>query len=275
MARARTGFRTALTALIVLTLALPATAAAESLDLRYSLSLRGIPAGEMTLRYEEDGDTYRSELTARARGLAKLLSGYRSTAVSQGQISAENRLVPTSYRWVSDQRNKTWTTDVVFEPDTGDVVSLDLRKSDKPRQTEVPEELQRDVLDPVAAIVRLRRHAAEALAGGPQRFEVSVFDGRRRYDIEAEMLGRATATIDRRERPVVEVRLSFHPLAGFDKTDLSRLPGRDGYALAQLSDDEHLLPLRIETRGAPGRTAGATSKTAEVKKKTPTPDKAM
>jgi hypothetical protein len=170
------------TALIAATLAFPTAATAEALDLRYTFNLRGVPAGEMVLRHEENGERYRSELSARGRGLVNLLGGYQSTAISQGRVSPEDGLEPLSYHWVSDRRDKLWVTDIVFDREGG-VADLRITRNNDPRGTDVPPELQRDVLDPVAAIVDLRRQTAEALAGGPQSYGVSVFDGRRRYDI--------------------------------------------------------------------------------------------
>ena len=242
------------TALVALALTLPTAEAADSLEFRYSLNLRGLPAGEMVLRHEENGERYRSELSGRSGGIAGLFGSYRSTAISQGRVAPENGLQARSYHWVSQRSHRLWVTDIVFDQDTGDVVDLSLRRNNDPRGTEEPPELQTGVLDPVAAVVELRRLTAEALAGGPQRYAVNVFDGRRRYDVEAELIGRTTATVDRRPEPVVEVRLTFRPLAGLDESDLSRLPGDDGYAIAYLSDDDQLVPLRVETRGAPVET---------------------
>ena len=245
--------------IVVTTLAaaapLSAASAEESLDLRYSLSVGALGAADMALRHEEDGEGYRSELSTRARGVAHLLSRYQSAAVSEGRESAGDGLAPESYCWISDQRQRTRTIDVVFDPDSGDVVRMEMQRNGKPKRTEVPPELQVGVVDPLTAIFNLRRRTAEALAGeGPERFGASVFDGRRRYDIEAEILGRGRATIDGEKHPVVEVKLNIRPLAGFDEHDLEQVPGEDGYARVQLSDDGRLVPLDVRTYGAPVAT---------------------
>ena len=142
-----------------------------------------------------------------------------------------------------------------YEPESREVTNIHMLKRGKPTETEVPPDLRVSVVDPVTAIFSLRRHTAEALAGeGPPRFTVRVIDGRRRYDLAAEVLGRRTAVVEGGERPVIEVRLRMVPLAGYDRDEIEAAldPGR--YVIAQLSDDDRLIPLRLQSHGHPVTT---------------------
>ena len=245
-----TAFRAAAAAL-ALVLSVPATTAAAlpPLDLRYVIYWGGLRVADVALRYEEDAPAvYHAELNARTRGLADVLVQYLGDAQTQGLLSGGNGLAPVSYRADYRQRKATRSTVVNFDPETGNVTGIEMLKRGAPKQTEVPESLRVDVVDPLTAIFSLRHQTAAALAGGPQRFSVGVFDGSRRYDLEAQLLGRGTTNLDGRDHPVVQLRLDMVPLAGFDRDEMDR--DRNSYIIAHLSDDERLVPLRLQTHGA-------------------------
>ena len=250
-------------AAVALFLALSAPAAApaataSALDLRYVVYWGGLHVADVALRYDEqpEAENYNAVLSARTRGLADVLTQYLGDAEVQGLLSAEDGgLVPVSYRADYRQRRTDRTTVLSFDPESREVINIHMLKRGKPTETEVPPDLRVSVVDPVTAIFSLRRHTAEALAGeGPPRFTVGVIDGRRRYDLAAEVLGRRTAVVDGRERPVVEVKLRMVPLAGYDRDEMREARDESRYVVAQLSDDDRLIPLRLQNYGHPVTT---------------------
>lgn len=252
-----TAFRAAAVAL-TLALSAPAAAATEpDLDLRYVVYWGGLRVADVALRYDEqpESENYRAELSARTRGLADVLTQYLGDAEAHGQLSADNGPAPVSYRADYKQRRSDRSTVLSFDPESREVTGIQMLKRGRPTETDVPPSLQVSVVDPVTAIFSLRQHAAEALAGtGPTSFTVGVIDGRRRYDLAAELIGRRTAVVEGEERPVIELRLRMVPLAGYDRDEMREAQDPSRYVIAQLSDDDRLVPLRLQSYGHPVTT---------------------
>lgn len=224
-------------------------ASAPELKLRYALSLAGVPLAKLTLGHEIEGQHYRTGLDIDTIGLAGKLLGYHSESDAAGRVQKKRGLVPRSYNLASETRKKTRTVRVRFDPASGDVIDLRITKRGKPGGTDVPPELQKGVIDPLSAFLRLREHAA-ALRDGADlpAFEAAVFDGRRRTDMSAHLLGRDSAVVAGRTWPVLRLALSLTPLAGYDDDDLEAAGDLGTFDLELLlSDDERLLPLRLTT----------------------------
>ena len=109
----------------------------------------------------------------------------------------------------------------------------------------MPEGLRKNVIDPLTAFLRLRDHVATA--GEGEAFTAQIFDGRRRYDLAAEVVGRDRASVAGRQQRVVRVALTLELLAGSNSNDLETVATDDDRVEAELllSDDQRLLPLRL------------------------------
>ena len=99
------------------------------------------------------------------------------------------------------------------------MIELELTKRGEPDRSKVPEALQKGVTDPLTALVQLRHRLATA--GDLDGYTAAVFDGRRRFDAEAKVIGRHRAEIAGRSRPVIELEI------GLD-LDRRRQSGRHG-----------------------------------------------
>ncbi len=130
-----------------------------------------------------------------------------------------------------------------FDRASGDVVDLKIMKRGKPDTSKVPAALRKDVIDPLTAFFQLRDYVAGAAASGP--FTAAIFDGRRRYDIEATVAGYDRVRVAGRERRAVRVGLTLTMLAGSELDDVELHDDAScGFELV-LSDDERLLPLQM------------------------------
>jgi hypothetical protein len=76
-----------------------------------------------------------------------------------------------------------------------------------------------------------------------------VFDGRRRFDLNARAIGRGQAEIAGRTRPVIRAEVTLRWLAGSNRDEMEPAQaGDDTFRLELLlSDDERLIPLRLMT----------------------------
>lgn len=223
-------------------LARAAAAGPLSFDARYAVTYGGLPAAEARLRVEDGAAAHRSVLEFRATGLVGLITRFASRSVAEG-VAEGGPPLPADYRAETEKRDSTRSIRVAFDPRSGDVTALDVRKRGRPQESEVPTALRRGVMDPLTAILRLRRAAREGRAAA-----ANVFDGRRRFDLAIRPLGRGVFDLDGRAVPALRLRVDFRPRAGFN--DRERAPTDEGgWIEALVSADGRAVPLSFTTKG--------------------------
>ena len=213
------------------------------LNLRYGLYWAGFQIATLTLEHQIQSARYRSQLLIETVGLVEKLVHYRATTLASGWLGDGDSLLPVTYRSEYRSRKKDRRSIVQFDPASGDV--LENTKRGKPDDSKVPERLRRNVIDPLTAFLRIRDHVATA--GKGEIYAAQIFDGRRRYDLAAEVVGRDYAWVVGRQQRVVQLALTLEFLAGSDLDDLEEVTAdRDSIkAELLLSDDQRLLPLRL------------------------------
>jgi hypothetical protein len=110
----------------------------------------------------------------------------------------------------------------------------------------VPAALQKGVIDPLTALVQLRHRLA---VGELEVYTAAVFDGRRRFDLTAQVVGRDTVEIAGRSQPVIELRVGLDLIAGANQDELDDAEAEDDQLRLKLllSDDGRLIPLQLST----------------------------
>jgi Protein of unknown function (DUF3108) len=233
-----------LSGLIALTItALPLRAEQdEPLSLRYGVYWAGFQIATLALDHHVDSSHYRSELLVRTVGLVEKLARYRSKTLAIGQLGADETMTPMTFSSEYSSRKKDRRSVVRFDRESGDVVDLKITKRGKPDTSKVPEALRKSVTDPLTAFFQIRDYVAAPDASEP--FTAAIFDGRRRYDLEAEVIGHDRAWVAGRQRRVVRVEMTLTLLAGSDLDDIDLDDNRLALELL-LSDDQRLLPLKM------------------------------
>jgi hypothetical protein len=219
-----------------------------ALDLRYDMYYGGIRVADVRLRHANGGDRYGAEFDIATKGLVDVFLRYRGQASTEGRLDPAGALQPVAYSARYKRRDATRVTEVRFD-ETGEVTHLRIEKRGKPQASEVPEAERRAVVDPLTALFALRQHLAERSA---ERFRARVFDGRRRYDLEASVAGRERASVAGASWPALRLELVVIPLAGFDGEDLVESGVAEGGFRTQVlvSDDERAIPLEVRTLDA-------------------------
>jgi hypothetical protein len=221
----------------------------EALELRYRFSWAGVPIAMFVLRHMTNATIYQTELAIETTGLADQLFSYRGLAVATGAYKAPDGLTASRFRSAYTSRKKSRRILIRFDPDTGDVLELEIAKRGEPDRSKVPEALQKGVMDPLTALMSLRHQLAAAPDAAAGRYTAAVFDGRRRFDLEATVVGRGSAEIGGRDRPVIKVEVDLRWIAGSNADDLEPAEAGDNSLRLELllSDDEQRLPLRLRT----------------------------
>ena len=238
-------------AVLMLGMAGPLRAAQDApLELRYGLYWGGVRLATIDLHHELAPGAYQAALSIETVGLIEKLAKYRAEASAAGQRPHLGSLAPVTFSSKYKTRKKSRSVEIDFDSRTGDVVGLRIEKRGRPDGTDVPEELQHDVIDPLTAFLSLRDELRRARIDGRGTFEAAVFDGRRRYDMQAEVTGRERVKLSGRSWPAIRVELDVLPIVGFDDDDLEEVGvDEDDRMRLELmfSDDERLLPLQATT----------------------------
>jgi hypothetical protein len=250
---ARSRRLTAAALLVALTLAggarLSEAGGAAALDARYTLYFGGLPLADLQLSHANGAADYASQFSIRTKGLVEVFVRYRGKASVAGRLDEDGELKPLTYDASFKRKNTVRSSQVRFAPGTGEVVEVETTKQNKAQESDVPPEMWVDVTDPLTAFMTLRQHLAEARAGAGNPISAQIFDGRLRYDLEAELVGRQTVRFDGQDWPALRVEATLRPLAGFNRNDLRRSGfGEDGLqAELIVTDDELLLPISVRT----------------------------
>jgi len=244
LARAATLLISGLVAFVLTAAAVRAEQGAP-LNLRYGLYWAGFQIATLTLEHEVQSTRYRSQLLIETVGLVEKLVHYRARTLASGRLGDGDSLLPVTYRSEYRSRKKDRRSIVKFDPASGNVLELEITKRGKPDDSKVPEALRKNVIDPLTAFLRIRDHVATA--GKGEVFTAQIFEGRRRYDLAAEVAGRDRAWIAGRDQRVVRLALTLEFLAGSNVDDLEEVAADDDRVEAELmlSDDQRLLPLRL------------------------------
>jgi hypothetical protein len=219
----------------------------EPLDLRYRFSWAGVPIAVFGLRHVTNAGIYQTELEIETTGLADQLFRYRSTARATGAYEALGGFSASRFRSAYTSSDKSRRILIRFDRQTGDVIELELTRRGKPERSKVPEKLQKGVVDPLTALVQLRHELAKGRLDG---HTAAIFDGRRRFNLEARVTGRGYAEIaGRKNQPVIDLELGIVWIAGSNQDDIDEAEAGENRLRLKLlvSDDERLIPLRMTT----------------------------
>ena len=250
--------RTSLVAALLLGSLLSAASGAGSgtapVDARYAIEVAGIRVAELALTVTPREGGVASRLVVQSVGLAAAWSGARSELVTLMRRPEGGPPTPVRFEAVHTKRDREREIRIRYGGD-GTITALALTSRGRPRPPEVPEELRVGTIDPLTAFERLRDWLPRTAAGEAARdISLPVFDGRKRFDLEARYVGRTTSPDGRGEVHELSVRLIGR--WGFDADDrFIELPdGDDPAPLRVLVDAANgAVPLRIDV---PDRRTG-------------------
>jgi hypothetical protein len=214
-------------------------AAADEVSALYRAYWAGLPAGEIRLTLRDDAAAYRDQIDIRSQGLARLITRFRGTAVTEGRLASGRRPEPFRYEAAYDLRKRRdRKLRMHFTPKGGAVIA-ERGAADTSRKPPLPEEFRRDVLDPLSALTAIRRELRQGNRGA---FSIPVYDGARRFDVIGRVLPK------RAGQPVLDLELTLKPIAGFkgetsDDGDPDNAPRP---VRLTVSDDNRLMPLSME-----------------------------
>lgn len=236
-------------------LALPLPALAQSLprrtDLRYDITAYGLTVGDLQLAFTPSGDEVSGVIAVRAAGLAALFGGSFNSFATHAR-PRDGRWLPATFTSVQEKSDRQRHIDIAYGP-SGAITSFRYLNNGRETKSDVPAAEQRGTVDPVTAFLRLRAWVvARRTQPGLVAPTLPVFDGRKRYDINASSAGHGSTGVAGQEMPAEIVKLVFVARFGFEPGDaLMTFPGEEPvqYANVYFAADEEAMPLRLETVG--------------------------
>jgi hypothetical protein len=214
----------ALAAALLLPLGAAAQTRADAQRLRFEVYWGGFHSGDMMFTQEGGLAEQRTGLIMQSRGLLNWLSqlAIQSEARAEwGNPGPERIAYETRFTTRRAKRELAMATDpqtrrVELTKDKVEYFAPLDPALDADKVPPVPPEERAGVVDPLNAIQLYRHRVRQAVeADGPKRFTVKVFDGRRRFDLEAQILGKGTRNIRNRVYSVIETEARMKPISGF------------------------------------------------------------
>lgn len=199
-----------------LTLTAPQMAAADGVtNAKFSVAIRGITAGTLTVKGSESGGTYKANGVLQSGGLVGLVAKVKYTASSSGRVKGST-FSPSRYDEKADTGKRKSTASMSYK---GGVPSV----SDyKPGPNVVKPSTQKGTVDPMTALYAAFRDVNEDEVC---KLNVKMYDGKRRSQVKL--------ATPRAEGDMIKCDGEYRRLAGFSAEDMaekSRFPFNLFYA---------------------------------------------
>ncbi len=243
--------------------------ALEPTELYLVMSMAGVTAGSLRLKIDQANGEVASSLKMKSQGFFKFLTGYKSRAKARSKPASDGiEPMPVSYDSTYETKKSERKVLIRYDPESGSITGLESSKRGKPRKSKVPEELRLDTVDPLTGMLQLRHWVRELREGRVVKAAVAgeeasasrafeIFDGRRRYRLNAKLLERLHIDFDGEDRPALRFKVRMEPLAGFSSKDmLANWASEDGKRWIELiiTDEDNPLPVSITTKGGTLKT---------------------
>ena len=179
----------------------------------YDITIAGIGLAKANLIVKTQGDLYTAKVGYRTSGVAKAIVSAKGEAVSTGAIR-DGRTLPVTYNL--DARDDTKAQKVMLAMTGGTIRTMEVSPPTKPAPDRIPigPEHQKNIVDPLSAIVMPVRKAANGKPEGICDRALPVFDGWTRYDIKLSYASTVEVKKDGLVGPFVTCQARFVPVAG-------------------------------------------------------------
>lgn len=242
-----------LTLLALASLAAAPVVAAE-MSLTYSLHVGGVHVLDADARLGLGPDGYQAGMAMQTDGFLGQVAAWKTDIRAQGRWAGP---LPRPHRFTAhgSWRDEPRLTTVDYTPDGLPTLTLADPVPEKEREP-VPEELRRDTVDPVSAVVAVLDRVAKQ---GDCDLTVPVYDGRQRYDLIFATAGETVleaSDLSIHAGRALSCTVRYKPLAGrWKQARPQRDRDREGAArkdtpvmlyIAPIADGGPPVPVRLE-----------------------------
>lgn len=189
---------------------------AETVDIRYAITLAGLTIGKATLNAEINGAAYTVNVSSALTGLVGAVSTGRGAATAKGNVAASGVL---SNGFSLSATNGKESRTIQIAAASGSVRNVVIeppfeQKGPEPDRIPVRDSHKIGVLDPVSALVMPSRGADPLDKANCER-RIPVFDGSQRFDVVLSYSGSRQVRSDKGySGPVLVCSARYVPVAG-------------------------------------------------------------
>ncbi len=213
----------------------------------FTAHLGGLHMADFSVNFTDRGSSFDAKLVLESRGLLETFRELRAMAQGSGRftdaLSPMKSIHPEGYLRVYRETGKAGIKEVRYSlghPPEG----YNNGKED-PR---VPPELRWGALDPFATFALARRILRTAKSG--ERVILPVFDGKLRYDFQADVGDSTTIQVNDAPIKTIPVTLEPLPISGFSKRHARSWEGKT--ITLHFSADGMLTPIKLILNSALG-----------------------
>jgi hypothetical protein len=205
--------RAALLAVLAGSAAFAGPAAANSLQVGYSIRLLGLSLGTAGLTASLTPSEYQMELSAKLSGIASVVSRAHGGARSNGSIE-QGRVVARAYSTASSNNKETRTVRMALNG--GAVRSMEVVPPPEPHPDRVPvsDAHKRGVVDPLSALVMPVTGNSALIGPAACERNIPVFDGYARFDVSLSFAGTQQVRSPAYTGPVVVCKARYRAISG-------------------------------------------------------------
>jgi hypothetical protein len=219
------------------------------LDARYIATLSGIPIGQGTWTVDISDDHYNATANGKTTGLLSVFASGQGAGAARGTVSGGQPIATSYAATIVTERKRD---EVRMLLGSGNVREFAVEPPLPPDPERVPltEAHRRGVTDPMTASLQRVSGNGDPLSANSCPRQLSIFDGRLRYDLRLAFKRIDFVKADRGyEGPAVVCSVSFTPIAGFipDRVAIRYLAAqRDIEAwLVPVAGTRVLVPFRV------------------------------
>jgi len=190
-----------------------ASAEADVVRARYSVSLVGLHIGEVAAVGSLDPATYRVDLNAKLTGLAAMLANVKMALASTGAFR-KGVVAPASFATTSASAHETRT--VRMSLNAGNVKKVEIIPpfEDKEGRVPVTEAHKRNILDPTSAFIMAVPDDQPLVGPAACNRTIPIYDGFVRFDITLSYVGTRDVEVKGYSGPVTVCAARYTPISG-------------------------------------------------------------
>lgn len=228
---------------------LGAPAAAQSLaplDISgtYLFSMAGVPFGSMDFSATQNANNYDASADIHTTGLVRVFVQHDSHTTSKG--AGANFTYPDS-TYESDYQTRKKKKYVKMVRKHNKIAEETITPpDDRNVRPAVEEALKNEAFNPLAYALELRGKMAQCIAANCESFNFNFFDGRRLTQGTFTPQGTKVIRIGGQKYPTYYVIAKRKPLAGFTAKELKGIPADEPPLAIYFSQDEKLLPVKLD-----------------------------
>lgn len=181
----------------------------------------------------KEGYGMRSEI--RSRGIAKMVSGWRSDTGVTMRFEEPDKYIPVKFKTAFRLRDRERKIEIVRDKNGDISAESNVPPENRNKRPAVPDKDKVGVYDPMTAIMAGRMEVRKAILDGKREFVVPVYDGRRRSDMLFKIHG-----ADKNGN--IHVSFKEGAVAGYTNNELENLKDRDPEFHILISSQD-LLPI--------------------------------